>query len=409
MCLNQLHNMRLPRIRTASVTTSPNASDDGKLTSPQVGTAINAALKKEATRSRRTRKTECVKAFELPSRRDLPESLLLDGSLHPSVVCSSPTTSTQSSTPEAAIRQYADVLRKNDTSKAQVQRVVLSLPLSKSWRRGSLLGQGSYGSVYKAQDCDTGRVFAVKQAPLHSDDEQKCSERLKAEIDIYRSLRHPNIVTCLGSGEVDGLLCLYLEFLPAGSMASILKEFGALTEVQLQRATRGATEGLAYLHSRSPPIVHRDVKGANLLVGSNFEVKWGDFGCSRHQMNTQTFTTIGSIPWIAPEVIVQQNGYGRKADIWSLGCTVLEMATAKNPWDELGFDNIVFALQHIGMTNSIPTIPQAVPEGARVFITFCLRRRPEERPDKQQLLEHEYINGYGKELDLHGKLQLSPH
>merc|ERR1711971_1107384 len=96
------------------------------------------------------------------------------------------------------------------------------------------------------------------------------------------------------------------------------------------------------------------IKCANILVGNDFIVKLADFGCSRHQMDTQTFTTIGSIPWMAPEVIVRTDGYGRKADIWSLGCSVLEMATAKNPWSELSFDNVVHAPQHIGLTESLP-------------------------------------------------------
>merc|ERR1719188_1507119 len=113
-------------------------------------------------------------------------------------------------------------------------------------------------------------------------------------------------------------------------------------------------KGLDYLHTRRPPVVHRDIKCANILVDLNFSVKLADFGCSRQQDVTTSFTTIGSIPWMAPEVIQQHDGYGRKADIWSLGCTVIEMFTAEKPWGNAFFDNIMYAMSHIGLSEALP-------------------------------------------------------
>merc|ERR1712137_1117989 len=113
------------------------------------------------------------------------------------------------------------------------------------------------------------------------------------------------------------------EYVAGGSMASMLREFGALPTNLLRDATSGLVEGLNYLHSQNPPVIHRDIKGANILVDLDFCVKLSDFGCSKRNNVTKSFTTTGSIPWMAPEVIQQQDGFGRKADIWSLGCSMM--------------------------------------------------------------------------------------
>ncbi|CAE7571119.1 mkkA, partial [Symbiodinium sp. CCMP2456] len=130
----------------------------------------------------------------------------------------------------------------------------------------------------------------------------------------------------------------------------------------------GVLAGLDYLHTRNPPVVHRDIKGANILVDLNFNVKLSDFGCSKREDLTKSFTTIGSIPWMAPEVISQQQGHGRKADIWSMGCAVLEMATAEKPWGNDAFDNVMYALRHISMTDAIPPIPDTLGEAGEAFV-----------------------------------------
>jgi len=171
--------------------------------------------------------------------------------------------------------------------------------------------------------------------------------KLKAELDICKDLRHPHIVRYLGHEYMDAKLCIKLEFVPGGSLLALLSEFGPLEGVMMQTASRGLVEGLNYLHTHNPPVVHRDIKGANVLVDTDFCVKLADFGCSKRSSDTQSFVTIGSVPWMAPEVINQKSGHGRKADIWSLGCTLIEMATAEKPWGADKFNNIMFALQWV--------------------------------------------------------------
>lgn len=263
----------------------------------------------------------------------------------------------------------------------------------RGWRLGEKIGSGSYGCVFKALDKETGLIFAVKRAVIeeHSEEDRCYRATLQDEINICKDLRHPNIVSYLGHEYSDGYLYICLEYVPGGSMASILSEFGPLDGALLRTATRGLLEGLNYLHTRSPPVVHRDIKGANILVDLNFCVKLADFGCSKRETLTRSFTTIGSIPWMAPEVIQQQDGYGRKADIWSLGCTLIEMATAEKPWGRDTFDNIMFALRHIGMSDEVPRIPTNIPDTSRDLILLCVQRAPDDRPWASELLEHEFV------------------
>jgi len=260
--------------------------------------------------------------------------------------------------------------------------------VSDNWRRGELLGQGSYGSVYKAFDARASRFFAVKQTSLDESSEEGRSHlrSLKAEIDICVSLQHRHIVSYLGHAEVGNNLCIFLEYVAGGSLARVLQEFGPLEGKALTKTARGCAKGLSYLHSRSPPVVHRDIKCANILVDLQFCAKLADFGCSKNCEMTQSFTTVGSIPWMAPEVIMQKNGHGRKADIWSLGCTVLEMATAERPWGKGAFDNPINALRRIGMSDDLPPIPTTLPEHVIDFLLLCLNREASARPSSRELL-----------------------
>lgn len=264
-----------------------------------------------------------------------------------------------------------------------------------TWRRGNRIGSGSHGCVYKAQDSVTGHIFAVKMADIEmiTAEDRQFAERLEAELQICKDLRHPHIVRYLGHAYMDAKLCIKLEYVPGGSLLSLLGEFGPLEGILMQTASRGLLEGLNYLHTHSPPVVHRDIKGANVLVDTDFCVKLADFGCSKRSSNTQSFVTIGSVPWMAPEVINQQSGHGRKADIWSLGCTFIEMATAERPWGADKFNNIMFALRHIGMSEETPQIPEALPEAGQDIIRQMVQRNPSDRMGTQELLDHEFVKG----------------
>jgi len=174
-------------------------------------------------------------------------------------------------------------------------------------------------------------------------------------------------------------------------MSCVLKQFGAFEESLIQVYTRGLLEGLVYLHGQKPPVVHRDIKGANILVGMDSQVKWADFGCSKRTCDTLNRTMKGSIPWMAPEVITG-SGSGRRADIWSFGCVLIEMATASTPWGKL--DNPMAAMMKIGMSKEVPQMPvEGISEDCRSFAEACLQRDKTKRPYADALLAYPFVDG----------------
>jgi len=274
------------------------------------------------------------------------------------------------------------------------------------WRQGELLGSGSFGKVYAGQDASTGQIFAVKVARIRPRDgmDQTFCAKLQDELKICRDLRHPNIVSCLGHAYDRGRLEIFLEYVAGGSLRRMLEQFGAVTAPLLCNATRDILKGLQYLHSHRPPVVHRDLKGANVLVALDFCMKLADFGCAKRDNGTKSFTTMGTLHWMAPEVLESARGHGRKADIWSLGCVVLEMVTASDPWGKDAFRNIMHAMHVIRTAGSLPAVPHDLQRNGDeeedpaacaqktntcdFVFECCLQREPELRPCASELLQH---------------------
>eukprot|EP00931_Biecheleriopsis_adriatica_P090153 TRINITY_DN64183_c0_g1_i1.p1 TRINITY_DN64183_c0_g1~~TRINITY_DN64183_c0_g1_i1.p1 ORF type:complete len:491 (+),score=115.65 TRINITY_DN64183_c0_g1_i1:40-1512(+) len=254
-----------------------------------------------------------------------------------------------------------------------------------TWLRGEELGRGTMGTVYKALDQKSGEIIAVKQV---DESDEKFTAALENELDICSALRHPCIVSLLGHDRLDGSLFLYLEFMPGGSLSEVLSQFGKLEESLVSEYTRSVTKGLNYLHEQEPKVLHRDIKGGNVLLGLNCEAKLADFGCSKRVDGSLAHTMRGSVPWMAPEVIMR-SGYGRRADIWSLGCLVIEMATAASPWGKL--DNLLFALRKIGMSSELPPMPESLSPEGKEFISKCVIRNPTERWRASDALRHSFL------------------
>ena len=151
-----------------------------------------------------------------------------------------------------------------------------------------------------------------------------------------------------------------------------------------------ALEGLVYLHSKR--IIHRDLKGANLLLDTDGSLKLSDFGSSKKYMSqteSGLVTTIkGSLAWTAPEVLLKA-GYGRRSDVWSLGCTVLEMLTGVPPWK--GCDDYIALLVKLAKSQELPEIPETLSPAARDFILQCLQRSYRQRPTAKELLAHDFL------------------
>ncbi|OXB74652.1 UNVERIFIED_CONTAM: hypothetical protein H355_016365, partial [Colinus virginianus] len=247
------------------------------------------------------------------------------------------------------------------------------------WTRGEVLGKGAYGTVYCGLT-NQGQLIAVKQVVLDTSDQlttEKEYQKLHEEVDLLKTLKHVNIVTYLGTCLEDNILSIFMEFVPGGSISSILNRFGPLPEAVLCKYTKQILEGVAYLHDNC--VVHRDIKGNNVMLMPNGIVKLIDFGCARRLSwvslsgtHSEMLRSVHGTPyWMAPEVI-SESGYGRKSDIWSVGCTVFEMATGKPP---LASMDRIAAMFYIGAHRGLmPSLPDRFSGTAVDFVRACLTR-----------------------------------
>ncbi|KAJ9177810.1 hypothetical protein P3X46_012982 [Hevea brasiliensis] len=261
-------------------------------------------------------------------------------------------------------------------------------PVSK-WKKGKLLGRGTFGHVYLGFNSESGQMCAIKEVRVVSDDQtsKECLKQLNQEINLLSQLSHPNIVRYYGSELSEETLSVYLEYVSGGSIHKLLQEYGAFKEPVIQNYTTQILCGLAYLHGRNT--VHRDIKGANILVDPNGEIKLADFGMAKHITSCSSILSFkGSPYWMAPEVVMNTNGYSLAVDIWSLGCTILEMATSKPPWNQ--YEGVA-AIFKIGNSKDMPDIPDHLSNDAKSFIKLCLQRDPSARPTASQLLDHPFI------------------
>ncbi|XP_074001719.1 mitogen-activated protein kinase kinase kinase 19 [Numenius arquata] len=266
------------------------------------------------------------------------------------------------------------------------------------WTRGEVLGKGAYGTVYCGLTSQ-GQLIAVKQVVLDTSDQlttEKEYQKFHEEVDLLKTLKHVNIVTYLGTCLEDNILSIFMEFVPGGSISSIINRFGPLPEIVLCKYTKQILQGVAYLHDNC--VVHRDIKGNNVMLMPNGIVKLIDFGCARRLAwvslsgtQSEMLKSVHGTPyWMAPEVI-NESGYGRKSDIWSVGCTVFEMATGKPP---LASMDRIAAMFYIGAHRGLmPSLPDRFSGTAVDFVRACLTRDQRERPSALQLLDHPFVKG----------------
>ncbi|XP_042429728.1 mitogen-activated protein kinase kinase kinase 5-like isoform X1 [Zingiber officinale] len=272
------------------------------------------------------------------------------------------------------------------------QNGVKSEALKSQWKKGKLIGSGTFGNVYEATNRHTGALCAMKEVNIIPGDAKsaECITQLEQEIKFLSQFEHPNIVQYYGSETIDDQFYIYLEYVHPGSINKYVRQHcGAVTESVVRNFTGHILKGLAYLHSKN--IMHRDIKGANLLVDVHGVVKLADFGMAKHLSGAAGALSLkGSPYWMAPEVMQatlnKDIGYDLAVDIWSLGCTIIEMFTGKQPWNGLEGAAAMFKVLH-----KDPPIPESLSNEGKDFLRSCFRRNPAERPTALMLLEHPFI------------------
>ncbi|XP_052541085.1 serine/threonine-protein kinase 10 [Tympanuchus pallidicinctus] len=259
------------------------------------------------------------------------------------------------------------------------------------WEVVGELGDGAFGKVYKAKNKETGALAAAKVIETKNEDEL---EDYMVEIEILATCDHPHIVKLLGAFYWEGKLWIMIEFCPGGAVdATMLELDRGLTEPQIQVICRQMLEALHYLHSKK--IIHRDLKAGNVLLTQDGDIKLADFGVSAKNVKTlqKRDSFIGTPYWMAPEVVMcetmKDTPYDYKADIWSLGITLIEMAQIEPPHHEL---NPMRVLLKIAKSDP-PTLscPSKWSLEFRDFLKTALDKNPETRPSAAQLLEHPFV------------------
>uniref|UniRef100_A0A8C5I6X9 non-specific serine/threonine protein kinase n=1 Tax=Gouania willdenowi TaxID=441366 RepID=A0A8C5I6X9_GOUWI len=276
-----------------------------------------------------------------------------------------------------------------------------------------LVGNGTYGQVYKGRHVKTGQLAAIKVMDVTGDEE----EEIKAEINMLKKYsHHRNIATYYGAfikknpPGIDDQLWLVMEFCGAGSVTDLIKNTkgNSLKEEWTAYICREILRGLTHLHQHK--VIHRDIKGQNVLLTENAEVKLVDFGVSAQLDRTvgRRNTFIGTPYWMAPEVIACDENpdatYDFKSDLWSLGITAIEMAEGAPPLCDMHPMRALFLIPR----NPAPRLKSKKwSKKFQSFIESCLVKSHGQRPSTEQLLKHPFIRDLPNERQV--RIQLKDH
>jgi len=180
-------------------------------------------------------------------------------------------------------------------------------------------------------------------------------------------------------------LYIVLEFIESGSLATLVKDHGTFPEFLVAKYIKQVLHGLQYLHEQG--VLHRDIKGANILVTKGGDVKLADFGVAVKVADAHVDEVVGTPYWIAPEIIEMSSTPTTACDIWSVGCTVIELLTGNPPYFDLAPMTALFRI----VQDDYPPLPHGISPALRDFLLLCFQKEPVLRCSASTLLAHVWI------------------
>ncbi|TKY70582.1 Mitogen-activated protein kinase kinase kinase 3 [Spatholobus suberectus] len=265
-----------------------------------------------------------------------------------------------------------------------------------NWVRGDSLGSGSFATVNIAVPTNGSAQFPSPTAVKSSDVHTSCLLKNEKEV-LDRLGSSPYIVNCFGHDHTfengDEFYNIFLEYAAGGSLADQLENHGGrFPEPYVRRCTRSILEGLNHVHANG--FVHCDVKLQNVLVFENGDVKIADFGLAKEKGGKEGKWECRGTPLFMSPESVNDNEYESPADIWALGCAVVEMVTGKPAWDVRSGSNIWSLLIRIGVGEESPKIPEELSQEGKDFLGKCFVKDPKKRWSAEMLLKHPFINDH---------------
>ncbi|KAJ1980979.1 Protein kinase of the Mitotic Exit Network [Dimargaris cristalligena] len=256
---------------------------------------------------------------------------------------------------------------------------------------GNCIGKGQFGAVYRSLNLETGQMVAVKRIPLECQVEEQTDAIMK-EVELLQSLRHSRVVQYEGFIKTPTDLNIVMEYVENGSLYHTLKSFGAFPEKLVLAYIVKIIEGLIYLHDKQ--VVHCDLKAANILTTKKGNTKLSDFGVSLNLKladPSEDSAVAGTPNWMAPEII-QLEGACTASDIWSLGCTIVELLTGKPPYADMMQMTTLFRI----VEDDCPPLPEGISDHLRDFLRACFQKDPALRPTARELMMLPWIAEYSK-------------
>ncbi|KAG2182790.1 hypothetical protein INT44_005770 [Umbelopsis vinacea] len=274
------------------------------------------------------------------------------------------------------------------SSQHDTEKVVEVSPNGRYTRLNTVLGKGAYKIVYKAIDRDEGYEIAWNVLQISRQE----FKDLGHEIDILKSVRHPNIITFHDAWHNDSEFIFITELMTSGTLREYIRKLSLPNIKIIKRWSRQILKGLAYLHSHEPPIIHRDLKCDNIFInGAHGEVKIGDLGTAQRTsplMSTaKRYTVIGTPEFMAPEMY-EERGYNDKVDIYAFGMCLLEMATGEYPYTEC--KNAAQVFKKVTQSIKPESLSKVQNPEVLTLINSCLAGE-HERMSAQEILEHSFL------------------